>query len=84
MGSLVRVTNLSNQKTVVVRVNDRGPIRRSRVIDLSYAAAQYLGFGDNGTAPVRLELLKDDPELAQIIFPSSSAVAFPLVPSLVR
>jgi rare lipoprotein A len=84
MGSLVRVTNLSNNKTVVVRVNDRGPLPRSRVIDLSYAAANFLGFGGRGTAPVRLELIKDDPELAQIVFPLNSAVVFPLTPSLVR
>jgi len=84
MGSLVRVTNLSNSISVVVRVNDRGPLPRSRVIDLSYAAAQFLGFGGRGTAPVRLELLKDDPELAQIVFPLNSAVVFPLTPSLVR
>ena len=84
MGSLVRVTNLSNSKTVVVRVNDRGPLARSRVIDLSYAAAKFLGFGDDGTARVRLELIKDDPIIAQIIFPQSSAVVFPLTPSLVR
>jgi rare lipoprotein A len=86
MGSLVRVTNLSNNKTVVVRVNDRGPVPRSRVIDLSYAAARFLGFGgsDAGTAPVRLELLKDDPVLAQLVFPLNTAVVFPLTPSLVR
>jgi rare lipoprotein A len=86
MGALVRVTNLSNSKTVVVRVNDRGPMIRSRVIDLSYAAARFLGFGGSagGTAPVKLELLKDDPELAQIIFPLKDAVVFPLTPSLVR
>jgi len=84
MGSLVRVTNLSNQKAVVVRVNDRGPLTRSRVVDLSYAAAKFLGFGGNGTASVRLELLKDDPELAQIVFPQTGAVVFPLTPSLVR
>ena len=86
MGSLVRVTNLSNNKTVVVRVNDRGPVPRSRVIDLSYAAARFLGFGGSagGTAPVRLELLKDDPVLAQLVFPLNTAVVFPLTPSLVR
>lgn len=86
MGSLVQVTNLSNNKTVVVRVNDRGPVPRSRVIDLSYAAARFLGFGgsDAGTAPVRLELLKDDPVLAQLVFPLNTAVVFPLTPSLVR
>jgi len=86
MGSLVRVTNLANNKTVVVRVNDRGPLVRSRVVDLSYAAARFLGFGgsDAGTAPVRLELLKDDPELARIVFPLNTAVVFPLTPSLVR
>jgi rare lipoprotein A len=86
MGSLVRVTNLSNSKSVVVRVNDRGPMIRSRVIDLSYAAARFLGFGGSrgGTAPVKLELIKDDPELAQIVFPIKNAVVFPLVPSLVK
>jgi rare lipoprotein A len=86
MGSLVRVTNLVNSRTVVVRVNDRGPITRSRVIDLSYAAARFLGFGGNegGVAPVRLELLKDDPELAQIVFPLNTGIVFPLTPSLVR
>ena len=86
MGALVRVTNLTNSKTVVVRVNDRGPMIRSRVIDLSYAAARFLGFGGSrgGTAPVKLELIKDDPELAQIVFPVKNAVVFPLVPSLVR
>jgi rare lipoprotein A len=83
MGSLVRVTNLSNSKTVVVRVNDRGPIARSRVVDLSYAAANFLGFGSMGTARVKLELVKDDPELAQI-FPLNAAVVFPLTPSLIR
>jgi rare lipoprotein A len=86
MGALVRVTNLNNSKTVVVRVNDRGPMIRSRVIDLSYAAARFLGFGGSrgGTAPVRLELINDDPELAQIVFPLKNAVVFPLIPSLVR
>ena len=54
--------------------------------DLSYAAARFLGFGgsDAGTAPVRLELLKDDPVLAQLVFPLNTAVVFPLTPSLVR
>jgi rare lipoprotein A len=86
MGALVRVTNLTNSKSVVVRVNDRGPMIRSRVIDLSYAAARFLGFGGSagGTAQVKLELLKDDPELAQILFPLKNAVVFPLTPSLVR
>ena len=86
MGALVRVTNLTNSKTVVVRVNDRGPMLRSRVIDLSYAAARFLGFGGSrgGIAPVKLELINQDPELAQIVFPLKDAVVFPLVPSLVR
>ena len=71
MGALVRVTNLENNRSVVVRVNDRGPVPRNRVIDLSYAAARYLGFGKQGIAPVRLELITDDPQLAQLAFPTS-------------
>ena len=53
--SYARVTNLSNGKTVVVRVNDRGPFHANRVMDLSYAAAQKLGFVRAGTAQVRVE-----------------------------
>jgi rare lipoprotein A len=57
LGSLIRVTNLRNHKTVVVRVNDRGPVPVDRVVDLSYAAARSLGFTNNGIAPVRLDLI---------------------------
>lgn len=54
----VRVTNLSNGKQTVVRVNDRGPFHENRVIDLSYAAAVKLGFHDKGTARVRVEVVE--------------------------
>lgn len=53
--SYARVTNLSNGKSVVVRINDRGPFHGSRVIDVSKAAAQSLGFINSGTANVRIE-----------------------------
>jgi rare lipoprotein A len=74
MGSLIKVTNLRNHKSVIVRVNDRGPVPENRVIDLSYAAAQFLGFGARGTAPVRLELIANangTPPLAQLPPPAS-------------
>jgi len=53
----VRVTNLNNNKTVIVRVNDRGPFHEARIIDLSYAAAVKLGFVEKGTAKVRIETI---------------------------
>lgn len=66
--SYVRVTNLDNGKSVVVRVNDRGPFHAGRVIDLSYAAAVKLGFVKQGTARVEVRALmpdgSDGPELA--------------------
>ena len=71
LGTLVRVTNLVNHKSVVVRVNDRGPYLASRVIDLSYAAAHFLGF--NGTAQVRLDVLNHPTELAEAENPLSTA-----------
>lgn len=52
--SYVRVTNLENGRTVVVKVNDRGPFHSSRIIDLSYAAAKKLGYTGKGTAKVRV------------------------------
>ena len=55
MPSHVRVTNLSNNRSVIVRVNDRGPYHSDRVIDVSVKAAILLGFYGSGLAPVRVE-----------------------------
>jgi peptidoglycan lytic transglycosylase len=52
-----RVTNLQNHRSIIVRVNDRGPYRSDRVIDLSRRSAEVLGFRDKGTAPVRVQYL---------------------------
>ncbi|HSD17312.1 MAG TPA: septal ring lytic transglycosylase RlpA family protein [Thermomonas sp.] len=57
--SFARVTNLDNGRSIVVRVNDRGPFHAGRVIDLSYAAAVKLGYRDRGTARVRVEALTE-------------------------
>jgi rare lipoprotein A len=57
-GTTLMVTNLDNQRTAVVRVNDRGPFVGGRIIDLSYAAARVLGMIGPGTARVRLEVLQ--------------------------
>ncbi|MNM60811.1 RlpA-like protein precursor [compost metagenome] len=51
----VRVTNLANGRSVILRVNDRGPFYSDRIIDLSYAAAKKLGYAESGTAHVRVE-----------------------------
>ncbi|TWC36292.1 rare lipoprotein A [Pseudomonas sp. SJZ079] len=53
--SYVRVTNLENGKTAILRVNDRGPFYSDRIIDLSFAAAKKLGYAENGTARVKVE-----------------------------
>ena len=59
-GSMVRVTNVSNGDSVVVRINDRGPFSHGRVIDISHAAAREIGMHRSGTARVKLALLNDD------------------------
>jgi rare lipoprotein A len=53
--SYVRVTNLANGRSVVVRINDRGPFHSDRIIDLSYTAAYKLGYVDSGSARVQVE-----------------------------
>lgn len=57
MNTMLKVTNLRNNQAAIVRVNDRGPFVKTRIIDLSYAAAQRLGVVAKGTAPVRLEVV---------------------------
>jgi rare lipoprotein A len=56
-GTVVRVTNLSNGQTTVVRINDRGPFVSGRIIDLSRAAATAIGMAGSGVARVRVEAL---------------------------
>lgn len=58
-GTMVTVRNLLNSKTVVVRVNDRGPHKKSRIIDLSYAAAEKVGMLSKGIVPVEIEIIKE-------------------------
>jgi rare lipoprotein A len=60
IGSKVRVTNLSNGKSVVVMVNDRGPYIRRRLIDLSRAAAEWIGFTHRGLARVKLQVVENE------------------------
>jgi rare lipoprotein A len=58
MGTRLRVTNLTNRRSVIVTITDRGPFVHARVIDLSYAAAREIGMVGPGTAPVGLEILE--------------------------
>src|ERR1700712_561068 len=87
--SYVRVTNLDNNKSVVLRVNDRGPFYSDRIIDLSYAAAKKLGYAEIGTARVKVEgidphqwraqkgrpapLILNEPQVAQNAAPTITA-----------
>lgn len=64
LGSIVRVVNLRNHRSQVVRINDRGPYIEGRELDVSYQVAQELGFDQRGIAKVRLELLKVPPRPA--------------------
>jgi rare lipoprotein A len=66
LGSYVRVTNLRNGRTVVVKVNDRGPVVPGRIIDLSYGAAQVLQFENRGLQRVRLDLVKPRTQRRQV------------------
>ena len=58
MGTKVRVTNMSNGKSEVVRINDRGPYTKGRVIDVTEGVAQRLGFRARGVVGVKVEVLK--------------------------
>jgi len=65
LGSWVKVTDLKTDRSVVVRINDRGPVLKNRIIDLSYSAAKMLDMGNGGVHPVRLDLI-DMPVIAQV------------------
>ncbi len=58
MNTWVKATNLENNRSVVVRINDRGPYKKNRIVDLTQKAAESLGFLDRGTARVSLKVIK--------------------------
>ncbi|MEI8185525.1 MAG: septal ring lytic transglycosylase RlpA family protein [Chlorobiaceae bacterium] len=62
-GTWVRVTNMRNGKDVVVRINDRGPFAKGRIIDLSIDAAKEIGIMQSGTVRVKLEALRSEPSV---------------------
>ena len=66
--TIVKVTNLDNGQSIIVRVNDRGPFHDDRLIDLSWGAAKALGFENQGTAPVVVEAIDElnHPELGKL------------------
>ena len=65
LGTMVMVTNLENGKSLELKVNDRGPFVKDRIIDVSYAAAQMLGMWEKGTASVKVEVIGSALELVQ-------------------
>ena len=83
--SYVRVRNLNNGKSVIVRVNDRGPFRENRLIDLSYAAASRIGIVGTGTGIVEVEAVSGDEPAVRVatapapvaIIPSAQAASAP-------
>lgn len=84
MPSLVRVINLSNGRSLLLRVNDRGPFARNRIIDVSRRASQLLGFQRQGTARVRVEIVADESQRMKLqamngkISPREQIVAGPV------
>ncbi|HEX4486657.1 MAG TPA: septal ring lytic transglycosylase RlpA family protein [Terriglobales bacterium] len=57
LGTMVRITNLRNGHTVMVRINDRGPVVPDRILDVSYSAAKVLGFKSRGVQRVRIDVV---------------------------
>jgi len=77
-GTMVRVTDLRNQRSVIVKITDRGELYADRAIDLSYAAAQQLNMLRDGVHPVRLTVIpKNDPSLASWTPEPESAAVTP-------
>ena len=74
-GTKVLVTNVKTGKSVIVRINDRGPFIKSRIIDVSYGAAKVLGITATGVATVKIVPLKKAAETAPAAAPAAPAVA---------
>lgn len=79
--SYARITNISNKKTVIVRINDRGPFIEDRIIDLSYTAAHKLGIISNGSAEVEVESISPNSIINTITVSSVQSTALDKSPA---
>ncbi len=68
LNTLVEVTNLSNNRSVIIRINDRGPYAKGRIVDLTYAAAKAIGMISSGIATVSLRVVGDKSHMAAAPF----------------
>ncbi|MFO1059294.1 MAG: septal ring lytic transglycosylase RlpA family protein [Dongiaceae bacterium] len=75
MPSMVRVTNLENGRVLALRVNDRGPYKKGRILDVSRRAAQLLGFDADGTARVRVQIMAEESREMALAAQAGSQVA---------
>ena len=87
--TMVQVTNLENGRSIKLRINDRGPFKNGRIIDVSRRAAQLLGFHRRGTAKVRVEIIEDESRRLAIMALSKEAALLapepaPMVPVTMR
>ena len=78
MPSAVRVTNLENGRSIVLRINDRGPFARGRIIDVSRQGAQLLGFQKQGVAKVRVDILPDESRQLKVAAINGSSQQIPV------
>ncbi len=74
--SIVRVTNLENGRSLVLRVNDRGPFAKNRIIDVSKRAAQLLGFQTQGTAKVKVEIMAEESKALKAALTGKSTATY--------
>ncbi len=78
-GTMLRVHNLSNGRTVIVRINDRGPFTKGFIVDLSQAAAKELHF--SGITPATLDVVPAQPAVAQPAAPVATPATTPMTPT---
>lgn len=79
LNTLVEVTNLRNHRSVIIRINDRGPFAKGRIVDLTYAAAKAIGMIQSGVANVTLRVVGDRGQLAVAPVISNGAQWLPAV-----
>jgi rare lipoprotein A len=80
LSSYVEVTNLRNNRSVIVRINDRGPYHGKRIMDLSYAAAKELGIQQAGTGNIKITPLGTETSIAQAQAPAESTTSNTTLP----